>query len=472
MTEKLVLHEDRFFESDPTVRNLARELYQCVKDLPIVSPHGHVNAQLFADNQPFPDPAELIIIPDHYIFRMLYSQGIPLESLGIKRLDGHPVESDPRKIWQIFCDHFYLYAGTPTGIWLLHELSSVFEIDEKPTGESAQRIYDHIEEKLQTPEFLPRSLFDQFNIEVLTTTDAATDTLEYHQKIKDSDWNGTIIPCFRPDAVINIAAPTWNTTIKILSDVTGIDIISYKKYITALEQRREFFISMGATSTDHAVLIPYTHRLQDNVADAIFQRALRNTASDNDAYLFTAHMLIEMARMSIDDGMVMQIHPGSFRNHNRMMYEVFGPDMGCDIPTSTEYTKNLHELLNMYGNDPRLTLIVFTLDESTYSRELAPLAGHYPALKLGPPWWFHDSIEGMTRFRQTVTETAGIYNTVGFNDDTRAFPSIPARHDLSRRVDANFLAALVAKHRIDMSDAVRMSRELACDLVKRSYNLM
>jgi len=472
MAGKLELNEDRFFEPDPTVRDLARELYQGVKDLPIVSPHGHVNAQLFADNQPFPNPAELIIIPDHYIFRMLYSQGIPLESLGIKRLDGHPVETDPRKIWQIFCDHFYLYAGTPTGIWLLHELSSVFEIGEKPTGESAQRIYDHIEKKLQTPEFLPRSLFEQFNIEVLTTTDAATDTLEYHQKIKNSDWNGKIIPCFRPDAVINIAAPTWNTTIETLSDVTGIDITSYKKYISALEQRREFFISMRATSTDHAVLIPYTHRLQDRAADAIFQRALGNTASDDDAYLFTAHMLMEMARMSIDDGMVMQIHPGSFRNHNRMMYEVFGSDMGCDIPIPTEYTKNLHELLNMYGNNPRLALIVFTLDESTYSRELAPLAGHYPAVKLGPPWWFHDSIEGMTRFRQMVTETAGIYNTVGFNDDTRAFPSIPARHDLSRRVDANFLAALVARHIIDMSDALRMSRELAYDLVKRSYNLM
>jgi len=469
MAEKLVLHEDRFFDPDPEIRKIAEELYKGIQDLPIISPHGHVNPVIFADNQPFPNSAELVIIPDHYIFRMLYSQGITLESLGIPRIDEEPVETDLRKIWQIFCENFYLFSGTPTGVWLNHEFSTVFGIDEKLDGESAQTIYNQIQEKLQTPDFLPRTMFERFNIEILTTTDAATDTLENHKKIKESGWNGKIIPCFRPDGVINVKTKNWNKNIETLSNMSGTEINSYKNYIRALENRREFFKSMGATSTDQGVLSSYTHQLTDNEAETIFKKALKKKVSDKDALLFTAHMLMEMARMSIEDGLVMQIHPGSYRNHNREIFEKFGTDMGCDIPVQTEYTKNLYELLNKFGNDPRLTLIIFTLDESTYSRELAPLASHYPAMKLGPPWWFHDSIEGMIRFREMVTETAGIYNTVGFNDDTRAFPSIPARHDLSRRVDANFLVDLVARHIIDMSDAVKMSRALAYELAKKSY---
>ncbi|MFC1560958.1 glucuronate isomerase [Candidatus Latescibacterota bacterium] len=469
MVEKLMLHEDRFFDPDPEIRKIARELYKGVKDLPIISPHGHVNPVIFADNQPFPNPTELVIIPDHYIFRMLYSQGITLESIGIPRIDEEPVETDSRKIWQIFCENFYLFSGTPTGVWLHHEFSTVFGIDEKLNGESAQRIYNQIQEKLQTSNFLPRTMFERFNIEILTTTNAATDTLKNHKEIKESVWNGKIIPCFRPDGVINLKTQNWDKNIETLSNVSGTEINSYKNYIMALENRREFFKSMGATSTDQGVLSPYTHQLTDNEAETIFQKALKKKVSDEDVLLFSAHMLMEMARMSIEDGLVMQIHPGSCRNHNREIFKKFGPDMGCDIPVQTEYTKNLYELLNKFGNTPRLTLIIFTLDESTYTRELAPLAGHYPAMKLGPPWWFHDSIEGMIRFREMVTETSGIYNTVGFNDDTRAFPSIPARHDLSRRVDANFLADLVARHSIDMDDAVRMSRALAYDLAKKSY---
>lgn len=471
MNDELLLDEDRFFDSDPTIRRIARELYEGVKSLPIVSPHGHVDPALFAENRPFPDPTELILIPDHYIFRMLYSQGIPLESLGIPMRDGSIKELDRRKIWQTFGENYYLFAGTPTGVWLNHEFSEVFGIKEKLNGETALRIYDQIQEKLDSPEFLPRALFERFNIEVLTTTDSATDTLEHHQKIRKSSWNGNIIPCFRPDAVVNIASMEWEANIVTLSKVSQIDIHSFKAYIGALEKRREFFKSMGAVSTDQGVISPYTHRLTKNEAEEIFQRALKNETTEEDASLFTAHMLMEMARMSIEDGLVMQMHPGSYRNHNQKLSERFGPDKGCDIPIQTEYTQNLHELLNDYGNDPRLTLIVFTLDESTYSRELAPLAGHYPSMKLGPPWWFHDSIEGMTRFRKQVTETAGIYNTVGFNDDTRALSSISARHDLSRRIDSNFLAGLVARHIIDMGDARAMNRALAYDLVKKAYKL-
>lgn len=471
MAIKLVLNEDRFFDSDPSIRKAARELYDGVKNLPIVSPHGHVDPKLFAENQPFPDPTELILIPDHYVFRMLYSQGILMESLGIPSTDGSSVATDHRKIWQIFGENFYLFAGTPTGIWLNHEFSVVFGITEILTGESAMRIYDQINEKLQSPKFLPRALFDRFEIEVLTTTDGATDTLVHHQKIRSSGWKGNIIPCFRPDAVVNMMTPGWKWNIEKLTEISGIDVNSYRNFIRALENRRAFFKAMGAVSTDQGVENPCTHELTELEAEKLFQKALIGKATKAEAEQFTAHMLMEMARMSVEDGMVMQIHPGSFRNHNQLIFDKFGPDKGCDIPVQTEYTRNLRELLNKYGNDPRLTLIVFTLDETTYSRELAPLAGHYPAMRLGPPWWFHDSIQGMTRFRQMVTETAGIYNTVGFNDDTRAFPSIPARHDLARRLDANFLAGLVVQHIIDMEDAQKMIHALAYDLVKKAYKL-
>ncbi len=471
MKNSSALDENRFFDSDPVIRKLARELYDGVKDLPIVCPHGHVDPALFSDNRPFPDPTELILIPDHYVFRMLYSQAIPLESLGIPAVDGSPVETDHRKIWQVFGEHYYLFAGTPTGVWLDHELHDVLEIREKLNADTALHIYDQIDESLKSSEFLPRTLFDRFNIEVLTTTDSPIDDLKHHTAVRESGWNGNIIPCFRPDTVTNIVAPGWNENVKKLSELSGIDVTSYGAFIRAMENRRAFFKSCGAVSTDQGVEIPYTHRLDDSEADTLFQKALSGNAGQEDAHRFSAHMLMEMARMSIEDGLVMQIHPGSFRNHNKPLFERFGPDKGSDIPIQTEYTRNLHELLNTYGNDPELTLIVFTLDESSYSRELAPLAGHYPAMKLGPPWWFHDSIEGMTRYRQRVTETAGIYNTVGFNDDTRALLSIPARHDLSRRIDSNFLAGLMAKHIIDEEDARKMSRALAYDLVKAAYRL-
>lgn len=468
---KLVLNENRFFDSDPSVRSIARELYEGVKNLSIVSPHGHTDPAWFSLNLPFSDPTELIIIPDHYVFRMLYSQGIPLESLGVPTLNGSPVEQDRQKIWQLFADNFYLYEGTPTGIWLNHEFSTVFGIKETLDSSTALDIYDEINSKLQTPEYLPRALFDRFNIELLSTTDPAESKLEHHRTIKDSDWAGKVIPTFRPDGVTDLSRADWQGNIKNLSDVTDINISSYKNFINALEKQRSYFKEMGAVATDQGVFSPYTHELTDTEADTIFERALKGNSNARDAELFTAHMLMEMAKMSVEDGLVMQIHPGSMRNHNSVIFEKFGLDKGCDIPVQVEFTKNLHELLNKYGNNAELTIIIFTLDETTYSRELAPLSGHYPALKLGPPWWFHDSIEGMKRFRERATETAGIYNTVGFNDDTRAFPSIPARHDVARRVDSNFLAGLVARHIIDIKAAQSMSRALTYDLVKKAYNL-
>ena len=466
-----MLNPNRYFDPNPKVREVANELYTSIKDLPIISPHGHVDPKIFAENTSFPSPTELILIPDHYIYRMLYSQGISLEELGIPTQDGTPVEKDHKKIWQIFGDHFYLYAGTPTGSWLKHEFEDVFGITEKLNGKNALEIYEQISQKLQTPEFLPRTLFDKFNIEVLSTTDGASDSLQHRKQIIESGWTGKIIPSFRPDIVVNILAANWKSEIDKLSSASRIDVADYKSFIKAIENRRRFFIEMGAVATDQGILSPYTHHLSDVEADAIFQRGLSGKATVDDGRLFIANMLMEMARMSTEDGLVMQIHPGSFRNHNEVIFNRFGLDKGCDIPIQTEYTKNLHELLNKYGNNPNLTIIIFTLDESNYARELAPLAGHYPALKLGPAWWFHDSIEGMTRYRQMATETAGIYNTVGFNDDTRALLSIPARHDVSRRVDSNFLAGLVAKHIISTDEAMELNFQLANGLVKKAYNL-
>jgi glucuronate isomerase len=475
---KIFLPEDRFFGPEARQKEIAQHLYASVAHLPLICPHGHVEPRLLGDpDYSFGTPTDLLLIPDHYVFRMLYSQGIPLERLGIPRRDVREpqsndeaqVEQDHRRVWQIFAENFYLFRGTPTGIWFTHELHDVFGVEDKLTGESAQDIYDQIAACLGQPEFRPRRLFERFNIEVLTTTDAATDTLDYHRAIQESGWPARILPTFRPDSVVNLNTPGWSKHIETLSEVSSIEVVGYQTFIQALENRRAFFKKMGATATDHAAVTPYTAELSPQEADVIFQRALKGQATAEDATRFTGHMLIENARMSLEDGLVMQLHPGSYRDHNTQVYERFGIAMGADIPVATEYTKNLHPLLNKYGNDTRLTLILFTLDETTYSRELAPLAGHYPALKLGPPWWFYDSPNGMVRFLEQVVETAGVYNTAGFNDDTRAYPSIPARHDLWRRVTCNWVAGLVARGLLDMDDAGEMVLDLAYRLAKRTY---
>jgi glucuronate isomerase len=472
MANKVHLPDDRYFGPDPRQKEVAQRLYAQVANLPLICPHGHVDPRMFADpDYSFGSPADLLIVPDHYVFRMLYSQGVPMEALGIPRKDGGKVEKDHRKIWQTFANHFHLFRATPTGMWLAHELLSVFGVEEKLCSESAQRIYDQIAAKLATAEFRPRALFERFNIEFMSTTDAATDPLPHHQTIRKSGWKGRVVPCFRPDAVVNLDAANWRKNIQALSAVSKIEVKNYKAYIAALENRRAFFKRMGATATDHAAMTAYTGELSPRQAETIFRRALAGKATAEDATLFTGHMLMEMARMSIEDGLVMQLHVGSFRNHNPLLYERFGTDMGADIPTASEFTRNLRPLLIKYGNETRLTLILFNLDESTYSRELAPLAGHYPALRLGPPWWFFDSLNGMERFRELVIETAGLANTVGFNDDTRAYPSIPARHDLSRRVDANWIAGLVVRGVVDMEDAEAMIQDTAYRLAKKAYKV-
>ncbi len=467
-----LLDPDRLFPADATTRTVARRLYASIVDLPIVSPHGHTQAGWFADNQPFADPTSLFLIPDHYIYRMLYSQGgLTLAELGIGTgTASHPVQ-DPRRIWRLFAERYFLFRGTPTRLWLDHVFSTLFGLQDRLSAANADHHYDTIAAKLATPEFLPRALYERFRIEVLATTDAATDPLAAHIALRASGWGGRILPTFRPDAVVDPEFAGFRDNLASLGASYHEDTATWPGYLAALRSARAFFKQQGATATDHGHLTPRTAALATSEAAALFARVVAGNASAAENDLFRAQMLTEMARMSLDDGLVMQIHPGSVRNHNEAIYRQFGRDVGADIPQQTDYVHALKPLLNQFGNEPGLTIILFTLDETTYSRELAPLAGHYPCLRLGPPWWFHDSPEGMMRFREQATETAGFYNTVGFNDDTRAFLSIPARHDVARRVDCAFLARLVAEHRLDEDEAADLAYELTNGLVRKAYRL-
>ena len=467
---------DRYLAPDPAQRRVARELYDGVAGLPIVSPHGHVDPRLLADPAAtFGTPTELFLIPDHYILRMLYSQGIPMEALGVRpsggRSSSNAVEADHRRAWQLFADNVHLFRATPSGVWLADGLRGVFGVEKPLSGKNAGAVYDELSEKLGRPEFRPRALFERFGVETLCTTDDAADPLDSHRAIRASGWAGDVRPTFRPDGVINLLAPGWRDRLNALAAAVGREINSTAALIAALEERRAFFRSMGAVATDHGVETAYTESLGEAEADAILARALRGRATPDDARRFCGHMLIELARMSAEDGLVMQLHVGSLRNHNPAVFELFGADKGADIPVAVEFTRSLKPLLDRFGNDSRLRLILFTLDETTYGRELAPLAGHYPAVRIGPPWWFYDSLNGMARYFDAVIETAGLHNTAGFNDDTRAFCSIPVRHDLWRRAASSWLAGLVLRDIVDASDAAEMAHDMAYGLAKRTYRL-
>ncbi|GAC1425585.1 MAG: glucuronate isomerase [Acidobacteriaceae bacterium] len=470
-----MLDPNRLFPAEPVARAVAQKLYESVSALPIISPHGHTDPRWFAENKPFPNPTALFIQPDHYIFRMLYSQGVLLESLGIPQsgteADPHAKSPDPREVWRIFAKHYYLFRGTPTRLWTDYAFEKQFGLTDRLSAENADHFYDVIAEKLESPEFLPRALYEQFKIEVLATTDAAFDTLEYHQATRNSGWKGRVLPTFRPDAVIDAEYSGFKENLEKLAAVAREDVSTWKGYLNALRKRRAFFKQNGATATDHGHLTAQTADLPLAEAERLYGRIYTGKLQPGDVELFQAQMLTEMAGMSVEDGLTMQLHPGSVRNYNQQVYTKFGRDKGADIPSPTEYVRALRPLLSKYGNEPNFTFILFTLDETTFSRELAPIAGHFPSVRLGPPWWFHDSPEGMMRFRETATETAGFYNTVGFNDDTRAFLSIPARHDVARRVDCAFLGRLVSEHRLDEAEAFELIQDLTVNLVRKAYKL-
>jgi glucuronate isomerase len=468
----LAVHPDRALPLDPRQRDVAREIYAETASLPLICMHGHVEVEAFAEDRPFADPAQLLVVPDHYVTRMLVSQGVAPEALGIPRVDGGPVETDSRAIFRRFCAGWPLYRGTPSRYWLEHELVEVFGVDLVPSAETADAIFDRVAARIAEPDFRPRRLLDRFSIELLATTDAATSRLEHHARLAAEGLGERVVPTFRPDAVVHLDRPTWRADIAELAEVSGIATDTYAGYLAALRERRAAFVDAGALASDHGHLSADTTPLDPSVAEALYARALRGepgSVTAADVHAFAAHMLFEMARMACDDGLIMQIHPGVLRDHHDGVHAAHGQDKGFDIPVATEFTRALRPMLQAFGTDPRFRAVLFTVDETAYSRELAPLAGAYPSLRLGAPWWFLDSPEGMRRFRETATETAGFFNTSGFVDDTRAYASIPARHDLSRRVDAGFLARLVLEHRLGQDEAVETAIDLAYRLPRLAY---
>ena len=448
-------------------REIARGLYDDVATAPIISPHGHVDPRLLLDDQPFRDPAELLITRDHYVTRMLHSAGLELGELGLD-----PSRTvDPREIWRRLAENWHRFAGTASGYWLTHELSSLFGVDEELDEVSADRIYDRIASALQEPEFRPRALFDRFGIEVLATTDDPLDDLAPHRALAaDPSFAGRVLPTFRPDAYVDPDAPAFAADVSRLLAATG-EQATFAGYLAAFAARRAHFVAAGAVSADHGVLEPFTVDLDPAAAEELFRRAMAGDLDAAGARLFRGHMLFQMARMSVDDGLVMTVHAGVRRNHHGPTFERYGADTGHDIPVRTEYTENLRPLLEAFGTAPGFHLVLFAVDETVYSREIAPLAGFYPSVYVGAPWWFLDAPDAILRWRSAVTETAGFYRSSGFIDDTRAFLSIPARHDTARRLDASFLARLVVEGRVSLATAHRISRDLVGTIPREVFKL-
>jgi glucuronate isomerase len=450
-TVRLANDPDRLLPADPGTRSIARDLYDSVARLPIISPHSHVEARMLLDDQPFADAAELFIRHDHYVTRLLHASGVRFEDLGIP--GGGPI-ADPRSVWRTFCERWPLYTGTASGYWLQTTLAEQFGVTEHPDADNADRLFDAVGTKLASASFRPRALFERFGIEVLATTDDPLDDLAAHAALAgDPEFPGRVIPTFRPDTYLDPSASGWEERVARLAAWNGSPEGSYAGYLEALEGRRRYFIEHGAVSADHSMLQPFTADLDVAEAAALFEKARAGTLEPDGARLFAAHMLLQMARMSVEDGLVMTLHPGAIRDHDRPAFARFGPNLGSDIPTRIRYAEPLRPLLERYGEDPDFHLVLFTLDETAFSREIAPLAGYYPAVYIGAPWWFLDAPDAVQRFRAAVTETAGFSRSSGFIDDTRAFLSIPARHDMSRRLDAAFLARLVREGRVDRERA-------------------
>ena len=464
------LHPDRLLPADPGVRAVARRLYDAVRELPIISPHGHVDPRILLDDTPFSDPAALFVTPDHYVTRMLHASGVPLDALGVGK--GPLSEPDARAAWRLLCSHWSAYRGTPVRFWLETELAEIFGITVRPSAETADVIYDQVAERLADRSYRPRALYERFGISVLATTDDPSDDLSAHAAlVDDPTWTGRVIPTFRPDTYLEVSGAGWAAAVGRLGEVADVDTGTYGGWVTAMERRRRYFVDHGATSADHSHEDAGTAPLEAAEADRIYRTGLAGTATPDEAVSLRRHMLLEMARMSTEDGLTMTLHPGVRRNHHRPTFAAYGPDTGHDIPLRGDFTDPLQPLLERFGTHPNFRLVLFTLDETVFSRELAPLAGFYPSVYVGAPWWFLDAPEAVRRWRSGVTESAGFAKTSGFIDDTRAFCSIPARHDMSRRLDSGYLAQLVAEHRLDEDEAVETAIDLVATRPRVAFNL-
>lgn len=466
----LSVHPDRLLPADARLRDIARELYQVVADLPIISPHGHVPPQWFADNINFANPTALLLTPDHYINRLLHANGVQLEDMGVGQTEF--TDEQARGAFRIFCRHWKEYRGTPMKYWFEDELANVFELDIVPSEQTADELYDRISELLATDAFRARDLHDRFNIEFIATTDDPCDDLGYHQRIRQDDsWDGVVAPTFRPDHYLEPNRADWKERVARLGEVSGIDVATYAGWVAAMENRRAYFKENGAVSTDHAHLDPGMIRLAEATAEDLYAQAQAGTISVEDGARLRRHMMFEQARMASEDGLVMTLHPAAYRNHHTPTHLRFGPDVGCDFPYATEWVANLQPMLSEFGTNPNFKLVLFTMDETTFSREIGPMASFYPSVYAGAPWWFLDTPDGVTRYREAITESCGFGKTSGMIDDTRALLSIPARHDMARRLDSGYLARLVGENRLTMDEAVDTAHDLVVRQPKRAFNL-
>ena len=469
---ELTLHPDRLFPSEPTTRAIARTLYESVRNLPILSPHGHVPPQWIADDVPFQDPVSLLLSPDHYINRLLHADGVELTSLGVPPATSHLSQSQARAAWASLCSRWPLFRGTPMKYWMEAVLVDVFGVQVRPSAETSDVIYDIIAARIVEPDFRPRALMDRFNIEFMATTDDPCDNLSFHAKLAtDQEFHHLVTPTFRPDKYLEPGRREWASLVVKLGEVAGVDTSTYAGWVAAMENRRAYFKAHGAVSSDHAHMDVQTEPLNRDDAERAYAHARIGMISADEAKALQQTMLFEQARMATEDGLTMTLHPAVFRNHHTATFETYGPDVGADIPISVEFTRALHPLLNAFGAHQNFTLVLFTMDETVFSRELAPLAGFYPSVYVGVPWWFIDSPDAIKRFRAATSEHAGFSRTSGFIDDTRAFLSIPARHDMSRRLDSVHLATLVAEHRLEEDEALSTIHDLVVTNPRKVFHV-
>lgn len=468
----MTAHFDRLLPADPASRRIARELYDTVADAPIVSPHGHVDPRLLLDNAAFPDPAALLVSSDHYVLRLLHALGHPLEELGVRRPGVPDAAVDGRAVWRILCSRWRDLAGTPVRLWLESQLTDLFGVDAVPDPATADAIYDELAATLATPDYLPRALYDRFRISVLATTDDPADDLAAHEALRaDPAFAGTVIPTFRADRYMQPDAAPWAGALDQLAAAADIDCTTHAGLLEALRARRAEFARVGATSTDTGVVDAGCEPLSAAEAERIHRAALGGDVTSTEADAYRRHMLYQLAAMSAEDGLVMQLHAGILRNHHAPTFEAYGPDRGHDLPLPTEFTRSLRPILRDFGLSNTFRIVLFTTDETAFSRDIAPLAGFYPAVYAGAPWWFLDSPAAIARYRAAITDSAGYSKTSGFIDDTRAFCSIPARHDMARRADAAHLAEQVATNQLSVEEARMIAARLVDDIPRATFRL-